>query len=392
MGTWVAPRVRQLPRVGSRVVDEEAARLRAQGRDVLDLHAHPARPLPPHVLEAATAAAASPGVAPSRGLSGLRDVLATLLSDELGGAIDPEREVLVTAGAMQGLDLVLGAVLEPGDEVLTVAPGFFLDGLLDPRRARLVTVRSRPEDGYAVDWEAVERAVTPSTRVLLLVTPGNPTGYVLTPDDVEAVARLAERRDLLVLSDESYDRFVYDGRRHLSPCGHPDLRARSALIRSFTKSYAMAAWRVGYLVGPPALIDGCLNLLEWSTLYGSLVPQAAAEAVLTGPRGWLEGIRQEFQGRRDRVYRVLRELGVPTVLPHGAPFLFPSVDGFGTDDEVARRLLREHGVPVVRGRLLGGPGHVRLPIGGDDSTLDQLGERLARMFIAREAAPAVARA
>ena len=134
------------------------------------------------------------------------------------------------------------------------------------------------------------------------------------------------------------------------------------------------------MVGPSALIDGCLEMLEWSALYGSAVPQAAATAALRGPRNWLADIPIEFQARRDRLVGVLRELGLPTVLPRGGPFLFPFIADHGGDDDVARQLLHDFGIGVVAGRLLHGPGHVRLPIGSDPETLDVLVDRLRHAF------------
>ena len=365
--SFVLESVVNLPRVGSRVTDELAADLASGGRDVLDLHAHPQRPLPPHVLEAVDAAARANRTVPSRGLPALRRAIAEHLSAELGQSVDPDREVLVTAGAMQALDLVFRATAV-GAPVLTPEPCFFLHGLV----SQLVTVTTRAENGYAIDWQVLERAITPATRVLLVVTPGNPTGYVLTEQDVAELSRVAERHDLLVVSDESYDRLVYDERQHRSPLGARALRKRGVLIRSFTKSFAMPGWRVGYLVGPPTLIDACLKLFEWSALYGTTVSQSAALAALSGPQSWLEGIVAEFESHRDRVHAALARTGVRTVVPAGGPFLFPDVSSLGADDEVANRWLCEFGIPVTSGRMLRGPGHVRLPLGGSETTLQSL--------------------
>lgn len=369
--SFVLESVANLPRVGSRVTDELAADLANGGRDVLDLHAHPQRPLPPHVLEAVVAAARDNRTVPSRGLLALRQAIADHLSAELGESVDPEREVLVTAGAMQALDLVFRATAHRAP-VITPEPCFFLHGLA----SALVTVTTRADNGYAIDWRVLERALTPATRVLLIVTPGNPTGYVLSEEDVAELSRLADRHDLLVVSDESYDRLVYDGRDHRSPLSARPLRKRSVLIRSFTKSCAMPGWRVGYLVGPATLIDACLKLYEWSALYGTSVSQSAALAALSGSQSWLDGVAEEFESHRNRIHASLTRAGVATtVLPAGGPFLFPNVSAWGSDDEVARRWLCDFGIPVTSGSPLRGPGHVRLPLGGSEETLQRL-ERL----------------
>jgi aspartate/methionine/tyrosine aminotransferase len=377
---WEAHRWRGLPRVGSRETDETVAQLVAEGRDVLDVHAHPRRALPAHVLEAAARAARDGGVAPSRGLPGLRQAVAGNLGQELGRTFDPEREVLVTAGGMHALDIVLASLLDPGDGVVSATPGFFLDGLLARHAARLEAVPTFARDDFAIDWDAFGAAITRDTRLLLVVTPGNPTGYVLSPRDIDALADLAQRHNLVVVSDESYDRFVYDGARHLSPARHPGLADRTVVIRSLTKGFAMPGWRVGFLVGPPDCITSCLNTLEWSTLYGSLVPQAAAAAALSGSQEWLQDVPTEFQSWRDALHRLISDLGLPTVRPRGGPFLFPDVGAFGSGRQVAHQLLHEHGVPVVDGALLGGPGHVRLAFGAEHGTLEALVGRLASYF------------
>jgi len=365
--SFVLDDVANLTRVGSRVTDERAADLVSGGRDVLDLHAHPQRQLPAHVLAAVDVAARDNRTVPSRGLLALRRAIADQLSAELGESVNPEREVLVTAGAMQALDLVFRATAF-GAPVVTPEPCFFLHGLV----SQLITVTTHADDDYAIDWRLVERAITPATRVLLVVTPGNPTGYVLTEEDVTRLTDLAERHDLLVVSDESYDRLVYDGRKHRSPLTARGLRKRAVLIRSFTKSFAMPGWRVGYMVGPAPLIDACLKLFEWSALYGTSVSQSAALAAFSGPQSWLDGIADEFESHRDRIHATLSRAGVESVLPAGGPFLFPDVSKFGTDDEVAHRWLHEFGIPVSGGSLLRGPGHVRLPLGGSETTLQRL--------------------
>jgi len=207
----------------------------------------------------------------------------------------------------------------------------------------------------------------------------------LTEADIDELSRLAERHDLLVVSDESYAGLVYDGRAHRTPLASRALRGRSVLIRSFTKSFAMPGWRVGYLVGPAALIDACLKLLEWCALYGSSVPQSAALAALSGPQTWLEGVAAEFQSHRDRVHACLSRAGIETVLPAGGPFLFPDVGALGRDDQVALRWLNEFGIPVTPGSPLRGPGHVRLPLGGSEATLQRL-ERVLTRALAHAAA------
>jgi aspartate/methionine/tyrosine aminotransferase len=284
---------------------------------------------------------------------------------------------------MQGLDVALATLLESGEEAIASVPVFFLDWFFQRQGSHLMGVPTFPEEGYTIDWARFERAITPRTRVIVAITPANPTGHVLTSTDVQALAEIAERHNLMVVSDESYDRLVYDGEPHLSPAANPVLAERTVVIRSFTKSFAMAGWRVGYLVGPAPTINACLKIIEWMALYGSYVPQAAAAAALTGPQHWLSDVADEFQQRRDQLLEVFDELAIPVVSPRGGPFLFPDVSGRAAGADPGDWLLREFGIPAVDGALLGGPGRVRIAFGADDAIFSELTHRLRAAFSVR---------
>ncbi|HOR01470.1 MAG TPA: aminotransferase class I/II-fold pyridoxal phosphate-dependent enzyme [Anaerolineae bacterium] len=379
-------RVQRLSRVGSRVVSADIAALRQQGRKVLSLLPHPECPLPAHVIEAAIAAARDPHSPPSRGLLALRQAIARRLTAETGAAIDPGEQVLATNGAMQALFVSFAALFDPGDEMLVPAPCFFLDGIADLVGVQLRYVQMDEAQGYRWDYEHLAAAITPHTRAIYVNTPENPTGYVLTEEDMRAVARLAAEHGLWVVADESYDRMIYDGRTHVSMLAIPSVGPRTVLIRSCTKSYAMAAWRVGYIVAPPRAIAAMTKVLEWQCLYGNAVCQAAAAAAINGPSDWLDGVAQEFQRNRDILCQAVASTpGLSCVVPQGGPFVFLNVAGLGVDgDRFAHYLLHQLDCPATSGSTMEATDHVRIAFGGDPEVVAEAGRRLARAAQAHE--------
>jgi aspartate/methionine/tyrosine aminotransferase len=212
-------------------------RLRLEGRPVIPVHGYPLVSSPEHVIAAAKDAACRNMSAPSGGLLKLRESLARALEEQYGGdAPDPKDEILITSGAMHGLRIVLTTLLEHGDEALVITPCYFFGGLIELAGGRVVKVRTNPSDGYAIDFDKVRSSITERTKLLVLSSPVNPTGYVYSRTDVEEFIRLAEEFDLLLVSDESYDRMVFDGLEHLSPFHYVEARRRTILIKSFTKS------------------------------------------------------------------------------------------------------------------------------------------------------------
>jgi aspartate/methionine/tyrosine aminotransferase len=257
---------------------------------------------------------------------------------------------------------VFRAVLQPGDEVLMPSPGFFIGGLARQVGARVAWFPSPASARFRPSWAAAEAALTPRTRILYVNTPVNPTGYVYDEADIAAAADLAARAGLLRVSDESLSRFVYGGRRHLSPAAAaPELRG--VLVGSFSKDYAMPGMRVGYAVLPPELLGRVSALLEWSVLAVSRPAQAAALAALTGPGAWLDAMTAGAAERGSRAAGELAAIdGVSCIPPQGGLNLFPR---FAGDAEgLARDLAVGFGVPVCPGSAFGAPGYFRLQFGG----------------------------
>jgi aspartate/methionine/tyrosine aminotransferase len=348
--------------------------------DMLRLHPYPDRELPAHVKEAVLSSLGDRTNAPSQGLPALRRSIALTVGAELGLTVDPDSEVLVTAGSMHALCVAFRTLLESGDEVLIPAPCYFLEGIIEPLEARGIYVPMHEEKEYGWDFERLEAAITNRTKCVFLNTPVNPTGYVLSPDDLAELARLASAYNLLIIADESYNTMLYDGRIHRSIASVPGMKDRTLLIRSFTKSFAMPAWRVGFVVAHPELLGPMVNTLEWNVLYGSSITQVAATAALNGPLDWLAGVAGEFEYRRDILCNGLREIPLLScVRPSGGPFLFLNVSRLRGDScEISRALLEWYGIPTTPGIYFRSAEHVRMAIGAEPDVLEQVLCRLAQ--------------
>ncbi|CAN5246404.1 pyridoxal phosphate-dependent aminotransferase [soil metagenome] len=325
------------------------------------------------------AALDEPDRRPSRGLPELRRAIADELAQRSNVVLDPEREILVTNGAMQALNIVCRALLEAGDEVVIPTPNFFMEGVVRLAHGDPVYVPCAEDDGWRWDLDRIEAAVTPRSRVIFACNPTNPTGYLPSRRDIEALCDVAERHDLVVLADESYDRFIYDGARFTCVL---ELRGRSpnlVLVRSLSKSHGLGAWRIGYIAAEPELLDAFVKVLEWECLHCAYVPQRVATAVLEGPREWLGDLSADYQSIRDRLWpTVSASEWLSCVKPQAAPFFFLDVRrAEAVTGEDGSEMLLAAGIPTVAGRHFQGPGYVRLPFGADQRTVDQLDSLLA---------------
>jgi aspartate/methionine/tyrosine aminotransferase len=377
---FVAARTRQLRHPGWRATEAQIADLSRRGLDVLKVYGMPMRKLPEHVTLAAQAAAAELlAPPPSRGLAGLREAIAEKLFAENGLRVDPERQIVVTTGAMQAVNVVCRALLDPGDEVVIPVPTFFFYGMIELAGGTPVYVPTDEASGWGWDLDRIEAAITPRTKLLILCSPVNPTGYVVPEPVIRRVFELAEERDFLVLADESYDRMVYDGQPFTSAAKLRQFSDRLILVQSVTKSYAMAAWRVGYVVAADDLVDQFAKVLEWETLYGNTICQRAAEAAIRGPQNWLADIADEFQGYRDDVWpHIAATPGLSCVKPAATPYMLVNVGGLGIGgDQFADRLVQEFGVPATGGSHFEARFHTRIGFGArEKNTRDELWHRI----------------
>jgi aminotransferase len=315
----------------------------------------------------------------NRGLPALCEALADHLRRRAGVEYDPVSQILVTTGVSEALDLALRAMLEPGDEVIVPEP-CYVAYVPCVRLAGGVPVAlpTRAEDGFVPRADELERLVTPRTRAILINYPNNPTGASFERPALLALAAVAARHDLVVLTDEVYDRLVYDG-AHVAFASLPGMADRTILLNGFSKAYAMTGWRVGYAAGPADLIGAMTKIHQYTALCANRTAQEAAiEALKHGERD-VEAMVEAYDLRRRLIVQGFNEFGLPCHLPQGAFYAFPSVAPTGlSSEEFAERLLREGRVAVVPGEAFGaaGAGHVRCSYA---YALDQIEEALARI-------------
>jgi aminotransferase len=292
------------------------------------------------------------------GILELRQAVARQLEHLYGVHYDPEDEILITVGVSEALYLALTAIVEPGDEVIVPTPCFvayqpevvFAGGTPIP-------LATRVEDEFQVSAEAVSARITPHTKALLIGYPNNPTGAVMTRPRLEALAHLAEERDLLVISDEIYDRLVYAGHRHVCFAGLPGMQARTILLGGMSKNYAMTGWRIGYAAAPAPLLSAMRKIHQYTIMSAPTMAQVAAIEALDHGEKHVQAMVTEYDRRRRRIVSGLNELGLPAFEPRGAFYAFPSITAAGMDDETfAERLLQEERVAVVPGSAFGADG------------------------------------
>jgi len=317
----------------------------------------------------------------------LRAALSDLLAARYGVRYDPQSEILVTVGVSEGIDAAMRALLDPGDEVLIPDPGYVAyEADVTLAGGTVVPVRTSVEDGFEVKADAIEAAITPRTKVILLGNPNNPTGAVIEPPELERIAQLAERHDLVIVSDEVYSRLVY-GREYTSITQFPAARDRTVLVDGFSKAYAMTGWRVGYVYAPPHMLEAILKVHQYAIMCAATMSQAAAlEAVLHG-EDEVERMVASYDERRALTVAGLNRVGLPTYEPHGAFYVFPSISPTGlSSEDFAEQLLYEEQVAVVPGNAFGaaGEGYVRCTYCTAREKLDEAIERIGR-FVERHA-------
>ncbi len=337
----------------------------------------------PHVLAAYHAAidAGFTRYGPSEGFRDLREALAGKLAARHGIHADPDTEILVTHGAGNAFLLSLMACLQPGDEVLTPDPSFPLNfGASQVLGGVPVSCPLDGPGGVATLPDRMGEAVTARTRLIILHNPNNPTGDVLPRAVLERIARLAQAHDLAVVSDEVYERFVYDGHEHVSIATLPGMKERTITLFSFSKDYGLSGLRIGYLTAAPALV-AAISRIQRNDGSGANVPgQRTALAALSGPQDELEAWVAEFDAARRRTVAALNQVpGVTCALPAGGYFVFPDLAAYGESEVLCRRCLEEAKVGLAPGTWYGrrGAGHVRLCYAG--APAERLEEALERI-------------
>ena len=296
------------------------------------------------------------------GLMELRQEISGYMSRRAGLEYDPANQVLVTVGVSQALDLAMRAILDPGDEVIVPEPTYVsYIPCVTLAGGVAVTVPTHMENGFRVRPEDIESRITGRTKAILIGYPNNPTGAMMSRRELEDIADIAKKRDLMVISDEIYERLVY-GTEHTYFASLPDMAERTVHLSGFSKSYAMTGWRIGYACGQPEIIEAMMKVHQYTMMCAPIQGQMAAiEALRSGDRA-VEDTREEYNRRRHMMVRGLNRLGLSCLEPQGAFYTFPSIKSLDmSSEEFAERLLMEEKVALVPGSAFGpsGEGHVR---------------------------------
>lgn len=360
--------IERLGRPGTTVAAELVrTRLEGGGR-VLDLKGMGTTDgrLPEHVLEAAERAVRNIREISSQGLASLREAISVKLKKENSIDADPSSEILVTTGAKQAIFVVMAAFLNPGDEVLMHAPNYVFDGSVQLQGALPRHIPTREADGFYLNLDHADVLVTPRTKMVILCNPVNPTGHLPSRAEVEAFGRFAERHDLLVVADESYEKYIFGAARMVSLASYREFRSRVVTIHSFSKSYSLAPFRLGYIAATPEVISVCRRVMEWINIYLNPVSQEAACAALTGAQDWVARMIGDWQKARDRFVSLLAEVpGLSYMPPEATGSVFLNIGPYGESSEnVSRMLFEEYGIPSVAGSVFDGEGYIRLCFGG----------------------------
>ena len=296
------------------------------------------------------------------GTPALRREICRYVEENYHVKYDPKNECIVTIGVSQALDIAMRALVNPGDEVIYTEPCF----VSYPAEIRMahgvpVVVETYAKDGFALDPEILLRKITPKSRALLLNFPCNPTGAVMSRENLEKVAEIAVEHDLIVLTDEIYSELLYEG-EHVSIASLPGMRERTIFLHGFSKAFAMTGWRVGYACGPREIIDAMMKVHQYSIMCASTMAQEAAlEALRNGTKS-MQQMRDSYHERRDLMVNGFNRIGLECLMPKGAFYAFPSIRSTGlSSTEFAEELLKAEKVAVVPGSAFGacGEGFVR---------------------------------
>ena len=388
-----AARIASLRPTAVNHITQQMRALQAQGRDIVSLmRGEPDLATPAHIVEACNKSMRDgrTGYPENRGEKNFREAIALKLQRDNGLSYDPTTEILATSGATLGIEIALAALINEGDEVLLPDPVY--DAYHSPILLYGGRVKGVPApiagNRFVLTAEALDAAWTPKTKALILNTPWNPVGTVLTRAELEAIADFCVRRNVALLSDEIYETLLFDGRQHISPLAvSPELRERSVMINSLSKTYAMPGWRVGYCAGPKPLIDAMFMVLAQSSRGPATFIQDAAAVALSSSQECTAQMREVYAQRKAQVSQALA--GVPKVKvlePEGGFFSMADVREMGIpSDEVRIRLLNDHGVCVAHGAAYGkmGEGTLRVSFASGGETLakglTRLSEGLAKI-------------
>lgn len=380
-------RVSQLKPEGAYAVLARAQALEAQGRKIIHLEiGQPDFPTPQHVSEAGINAIRSGKTkyTPPAGIPHFREVIAEYAGRQRGINVDAS-QVVVGTGSKPGLFFPTLALVSPGDEVIYPDPGFpTYEAMIRVAGGIPVPIPLREENQFSFDLDVFDSKINSRTRLVVLNSPGNPTGGVIPLDDLHHIASQVIKHDAWVISDEIYTRLVYDGVTAHSIAEIDGMQNRTVIVDGFSKTYSMTGWRLGYMIAPVALADRLELLITHATGCTATFTQYAGIEALTGSQDFVEKMVGEYQHRRNRMLELVNAIpGIHAQRPQGAFYLFPNIKATGlTSKEIAARLIDEAGIAILSGTDFGegGEGYIRLVYATAMEIIEEGMDRLARWF------------
>lgn len=369
-------------------VNDKAKALKTAGRDVIALAGgDPDFPTPPHIVDAAFAAiknGATHYPAPTKGIPAALEAIAGKMARENGIHVNPDTDVIITPGGKWGLALALAGVVNPGDEVLYLEPVWVsYPPLIQIMGGVPVAVSLPSDDNFRITAELLQAKVTPRTKAIMINTPSNPSGRVITQAEMDALVKVATENDLYVIADEIYEKLVYDGRQHISIGSQPGMAERTLTVNGLSKAYAMTGWRLGWLVGPAPIIRLASRMHSQMVTSAATFTMHAAIAALNGPQDAVEMMRAAYQQRRDFMVDALNEMpGIECASIEGAFYLFPKFTHSQRNSvELTDALLDLADIAGTPGIAFGSSGekHVRFSIATAMPDLERAIERLAKI-------------
>ena len=383
---WEANRMKGVPFSGIRKMMARAGELEQAGNPVIHLEiGRPDFDTPDHIKEAAKTALDEGKVhyTSNYGVPEIRRAIAEKLRSENQLDFDQNTEIAVTIGANEGVFLAIMAAINEGDEVLVPDPSwlnyFYCVAIAG---GVPVSIPLRAEQGFRMDPEDVAKAITPRTRMLVVMSPHNPTGAVLELEYLEALAKVARERNLLVLSDEIYEKMLYDGATHHSIGSLPGMRERTLVVNGFSKTYSMTGWRLGYIAAPKTLMDILIRVHQYTVVCATSFAQYGAVAAYEGSQDCVREMQAEFTRRRELILRRLQAMErIDCIVPEGAFYAFPSIQALGRSaDAVAEHLLEDAFIATVPGSAFGkyGEGYVRFAYSNSYENIEEAMDRMEK--------------
>lgn len=381
-----AKRMNVIPFSGIRKIMEKGVELEKQGVNVIHLEVgRPDFDTPANIKEVAKKSLDEGKVfyTSNYGIPELRKAIVKKLQQENGVTYDPDKEIIITVGLSEAIFSVLTSLLDEGDEILVPDP-VWLNYIHVPRMVGAVPVSYSllEENDYQLNLQEIESKITSKTKMIAIISPNNPTGGVLGKEVLAKLAAMAIKHNLIVLSDEIYEKIIYDGNVHYSIASFPGMKERTVTLNGFSKAYSMTGWRLGYIAAPPAIINAAVRMHQYSVTCAPSIAQYAAIEALTNSEGAVTKMVTEYQRRRDYVVQAINSIdGLSCRKPGGAFYVFVNIKKLNKPaEEVAEFLLNDAGVTLVPGTAFGenGDGYLRLSYANSYENLVEACERIKK--------------